>query len=72
MLLFLLSKGRPWSYILNRDLALIYEQCKLWGMKLDLTKTQSMIVSGSRMPLPLHTDLFIDGTVLSTTGFLRF
>ena len=49
---------------LNRDLAKINDWCKLWGMKLNPIKTQSMIVSRSRTLVPNHPDLVIDDTVL--------
>lgn len=57
---------------LNRDPTRIFEWCKLWGMKLNPTKTQSMIVIWSRIPHPLHPHISIDGTVLSTVILLRF
>ena len=56
---------------MNKDLARIFEWCKLLGMKLNPTKTQNMTVSQSRTPLLLHPDLSIDGTVLSTTDFFK-
>ena len=51
---------------LNRDLAKINDWCNLWGMKLNPTKTQSMIVSRSRTLLPEHPDLLLNNVVLST------
>ena len=53
------------SESLNRDLAKINDWCKLWGMKLNPIKTQSMIVSRSRTLVPNHPDLVIDDTVLN-------
>ena len=50
---------------LNRDLARINDWCKLWGMKLNPKKTQSMIISRSRTPNPPHSELRIDGAVLA-------
>ena len=41
---------------LSRDLARINTWCKTWGMKLNPNKTQSMIVSRSRI-LDLHIDV---------------
>ena len=55
------------SESLNRDLAKISAWCSLWGMKLNPSKTQSMIVSRSRTVNPPHPDLFIDGTQLVTS-----
>ena len=49
------SNGRAViSDSLNRDLARISEWCRLWGMKMDPNKTQSMIVSRSRILQPQH------------------
>ena len=61
------------SESLNRDLAQISDWCKLWGMKLNATKTQSLIVSRSRTVVPNHPDLVIDNVVLQTfTSFNNF
>ena len=54
------------SESLNRDLARINEWCKLWGMKLNPNKTQSMIVSRSRTLIPNHPDLSIEDIILPT------
>lgn len=59
------------SESLNRDLTRISEWCKLWGMKLNPQKTQSMIVSRSRTPYPQHPDLHIDNTMLSTCNYFK-
>ena len=53
------------SESLNRDLAKINDWCKLWGMKLNPNKTQSMIVSRSRTLVPNHPDLSIEDVVLN-------
>ena len=37
---------------LNRDLDKVSEWCNLWGMKLDSSKTKTMIVSRSRTTHP--------------------
>ena len=50
---------------LNRDLAKISAWCKMWGMKMNPTKTQCMIVSRSRSAFPPHPDLFIDDVPLA-------
>ena len=39
--------------------------CRLWGIKLDASKTKTMIVSRSRTVHPLLTPLTLDGTVLN-------
>ena len=51
---------------LNKDLASISAWCKSWGMKLNASKTQNMIVSRSRTLDPLHPDLYIDNVPLAT------
>ena len=56
---------------LNRDLARISNWCRLWGMKLNPSKTQSMTISRSRTLFPLHPDLHIDGTVLSDSNSFK-
>ena len=56
---------------LNRDLTRINDWCKLWGMKLNPNKTQSMIISRSRTPNPQHPELSIDGTVLATCNSFK-
>ena len=54
------------SESLNRDLARIGDWCRLWGMKLNPTKTQSMIISRSRTLFPRHPDLLLNNVVLNT------
>ena len=49
---------------LNRDLVRANAWCDLWGMKLDASKTKTMIVSRSRTMHPQSPQLTIDGTVL--------
>ena len=49
---------------LNRDLGRISELCDPWGMKLNASKTNTMIVSMSRTMHPLSPPLTIVGTVL--------
>ena len=50
---------------LNRDLAKIIAWCKLWGMKMNPTKTQCMTVSRSRTAFSPHPYLFIDDVPLT-------
>ena len=52
---------------LNRDLAKISDWCTSWGMKLNPTKTQSMIMGRSRTEYPHHSSLYINGIALTTT-----
>ena len=49
---------------LNRDLVKVSEWCDLWGMKLNASKTKTMIVSRSRTMHPQSPALTIGGTVL--------
>ena len=56
---------------LNRDLAKISARCKLWGTKMNPTKTQCTTVSRSRtafLPLP---DLFIGDVPLTLCGSFK-
>ena len=47
-----------------RDLGRVSEWSDLWGMKLNASKTKTMIVSRSRTMHPLSPPLTIRGTVL--------
>ena len=49
---------------LNCDLVRVNAWCDLWGMKLNASKTKTMIVSRSRTIHPQSPPLTIDGTVL--------
>ena len=49
---------------LNRDLIRVNAWCDLWGMKLNASKTKTMIVSRSPTMHPQPPPLTIDGTVL--------
>ena len=62
---------RSVSESLNRDLAKISDWCKFWGMKLNATKTQSLIISRSRTLVPNHPDLSIDDVVLQTCASFK-
>ena len=48
---------------LTRDLGRVSEWCDLWGMKLNASKTKTMIVSRSRTMHPQSPTLTIGGTV---------
>ena len=48
---------------LRRDLVKVSEWCDLWGMKLNASKTKTMIVSRSRTMHPLSRALTIGSTV---------
>ena len=49
---------------LNRDLVRVNAWCDLWGMKLNVSKTKTIIVSRSRTMHPQAPPLTIDDTVL--------
>ena len=54
----------------NRDLNRVSVWCNLWRMKLNATKTKTMIVSRSRTVHPQLTPLTLDGTVLKESADL--
>ena len=55
---------------MNRDLNRVSVWCNLWGMKLNASKTKTMIVSRSRTVHPQLTRLTLDGTVLKDSADL--
>ena len=55
---------------LIRDLGRVSEWCDLWGMKLNASKTMTMIVSMSRTMHPQSPPLTIGGTVLKESNDL--
>ena len=56
---------------LNRDLAKISVWCKLWGMKMNPNKTQSMIVGRSRTPQPEHPNILLDNIPLTVSDSFK-
>ena len=50
---------------LNRDLVRVNAWCDLWGMKLNVSETKTMIVSRSCTMHPQPPPLTIDGTLLN-------
>ena len=55
---------------LSRDLVKVSEWCDLWGMKLNASKTKTMIVSRSHTIYPQSPALTIGGTVLKKSDDL--
>ena len=55
---------------LIRALGRVSKWCDLWGMKLNASKTKTMIVSRSRTVHPLSLPLTIGGTVLKESDDL--
>ena len=55
---------------MNRDLNRVSVWCNLWGMKLNASKTKTMLVSRSSTVHPQLTPLTLDGTVLKESADL--
>ena len=55
---------------MNRDINRVSVWCNLWGMKLNASKTKTMIVSRSRTVHSQLTPLTLDGTVLEESADL--
>ena len=55
---------------MSRDLMKVTEWCDLWEMKLNASKTKTMIVSRSRAMHPQSPALTIGGTVLKESDDL--
>ena len=55
---------------MNRYLNRVSVWCNLWGMKLNASKTKTMIVSRSRTVHPQLTPLTVDGTMLKESADL--
>ena len=58
------------SESMNRDLKRVSVWCNLWGMKLDASKTKTMIVSRSHTVHPQLTPLTLDGIMLKESADL--
>ena len=58
------------SESMNRYLNRVSVWCELWGMKMNASKTKTMIVSRSRTVHPQLTPLTLDGTVLKESADL--
>ena len=70
LLAIVLSSGE-WvavSESMNRDINRVSVWCNLWGMKLNASKTKTMILSRSRTVHPRLTPLTLDGTVLKESA----
>ena len=55
---------------MNRDLNAVTVWCGLWGMKLNASKTKTMMVSRSHTAYPQLTQLTLDGIVLKESADL--
>ena len=58
------------SESMNRDLNRVSVWCNTWGMKLNASKTKTMIVSRKRTIHPQLTSLTLDGNVLGESADL--
>ena len=58
------------SQSINRDLERIHEWCGRWGMKLNPSKTKTLLVSRSRTEEPPHPLLRIGNSKLAESDFL--
>ena len=57
---------------LIRDLGRVSEWCDLWGMKLNASKTRTMIVFRSRTMHPQSPPLTIGGSILKESDDLLY
>ena len=64
------SPGVAVAESLSRDLMKVSEWCDLWGMKFNVSKTKTMIVSRSRTMHPQSPALTIGGTVVKESDDL--
>ena len=55
---------------MNRDLGSVGAWSDLWGMKLNSSKTKTMIVTRSRTKHPQSSPLTIGGTVMKESDYL--
>ena len=57
--------------LIGRDMERIRSWCVRWGMKLNPSKSYSLVVSRSRTLLPAHPDIVVDGTVIPNCSLLK-
>ena len=55
---------------LNRDLERISQWCSRWGMRLNSSKTKTLLISRSRTNEPPHPPLLVGNTLLAESEFL--
>ena len=56
---------------LNRDLARIVDWCRIWGMKLNPSKTQAIYFTRSRTVIPEYQPLILDGQTLTVSDSMK-
>ena len=57
--------------MLERDLLKIQSWCKIWGMRLNPSKSRSLVVSRSRTLEPPHPDLIVDGETIENCSSIK-
>ena len=57
--------------VLTRDVSRILSWCDRWGMKLNPSKSHSMVISRSRTPLPVHPDIVVNEVPIPNCSSLK-
>ena len=57
--------------VLTRDVSRIMSWCDRWGMKLNPSKSHSMIISRSRTPFPSHPDIVVNGVAIPNCSSIK-
>lgn len=56
---------------LRKDVLTIIGWCNQWGMKLNPTKTHSLIISRSRTSIPAHPNIIVNGVTINDSTSLK-
>ena len=64
------SKQCEVAQSINRDLERIREWCICWGMKLNSSKTKTLLISRSRTVVPSHPQLYIWNSLFADSDSL--
>ena len=57
--------------LISQDLVTIKSWCDLWGMRLNPSKSRSLVISRSRTLFPSHPDLVVDGDIIGNCSSLK-
>ena len=57
--------------MLERDVFKIQSWCKMWGMRLNPSKSKSFVIVRSRTRDPPHPDLIIDGETMKNCSSIK-
>lgn len=57
--------------VLTRDVSRILSRCGRWGMKLNPSKSHSLVLSRSRTPFPPHPDIAVSGIPIPNCSSLK-